>query len=80
MSNSENTSTGLTSKPDGIYFKGTYLQYRITGLTTFNLDRLKVTLKEDDPEANMPINVVLLIQYVKCFKFHWFEYFVCILD
>ncbi len=53
MSNTAQVSCELTSKSDGLYFNGTYLQYRITGLTTFNLDRLKVTLKAMLPDTTL---------------------------
>ena len=42
---SEPTTTTLQRKPDGLYLDGSTLTYRVTGLTTFNLERLKITLK-----------------------------------
>ena len=41
----------LTRTPEGIIFTGDNLTYRITGLTPYNLDRLRVTLKANPPDA-----------------------------
>lgn len=35
----------LSRSAEGLHFAGTNLSYRITGLTAYNLDRLRVTLK-----------------------------------
>jgi hypothetical protein len=40
-----NAGTGLTRKDDGLFYQGHHLQYRVTGLQSFNLDRLRITLK-----------------------------------
>jgi hypothetical protein len=39
----------LSHTPDGLSFTGEHLHYRITGLTPYNLDRLRVTLKAQQP-------------------------------
>ena len=44
MPNPEPTSA-LIKKEDGLYYTGQQLQYRITGLQTYHLDRLRITLK-----------------------------------
>jgi DNA primase len=46
-------STGacsLSRSSEGLHFAGTSLVYRITGLTAYNLDRLRVTLKANLPD------------------------------
>ena len=35
----------LSRSTEGLHFTGTSLSYRITGLTPYNLDRLRITLK-----------------------------------
>lgn len=43
----------LIKKDDGLYYEGSSLTFRISGLTSYNLDRLKVTLRAsatDKPE------------------------------
>jgi DNA primase len=49
MSQSSPSPATLQRKPDGLYFEGATLGYRITGLTTYNLERLRVTLKAVAP-------------------------------
>jgi len=39
----------LTRQPDGLFFAGSALTYRITGLTSYNLERLRVTVKAAPP-------------------------------
>jgi DNA primase len=39
------TACSLSRSAEGLQFAGTNLSYRITGLTAYNLDRLRVTLK-----------------------------------
>jgi hypothetical protein len=41
----------LSRSTEGLHFTGTSLSYRITGLTPYNLDRLRITLKANPPEA-----------------------------
>ena len=41
----------LSRSAEGLQFAGTNLFYRITGLTAYNLDRLRVTLKANPPDA-----------------------------
>ena len=41
----------LTRTPEGLIYTGTTLTYRITGLTAYNLDRLRVTLKAVTPDS-----------------------------
>jgi hypothetical protein len=38
-------SSPLIRKTDGLYYTGTFLSFRITKLSTYNLERLKITLK-----------------------------------
>ena len=45
-------SSPLIHKKDGLYFTGSFTVFRITGLTSFNLDRLKITLKAMNPEES----------------------------
>lgn len=40
-----NNTSDLIRKADGLYYTGTKLSFRITGLKSHNLDRLRVTLK-----------------------------------
>jgi len=40
----------LTRTPEGLVYTGETLSYRITGLTPYNLDRLRVTLKASSPD------------------------------
>ena len=41
----------LSRSTEGLHFTGTSLSYRITGLTPYNLDRLRITLKANPPDA-----------------------------
>lgn len=41
----------LQPRADGLYFTGAILSYRITGLTAYNLERLRVTLKANPADA-----------------------------
>ncbi|HAJ79018.1 MAG TPA: hypothetical protein DCO75_04540 [Fibrobacteres bacterium] len=41
----------LSRSSEGLHFAGTSLAYRITGLTPYNLDRLRITLKANPPDA-----------------------------
>ena len=41
----------LSRTPDGLVYTGDTLTYRITGLTAHNLDRLRVTLRANPPDA-----------------------------
>jgi DNA primase len=48
MSTTQGTSTHatrLSRTPEGLIYSGDVLAYRITGLTAYNLDRLRITLK-----------------------------------
>ena len=45
------TSCTLSRSTEGLHFAGTSLTYRITGLTSYNLDRLRITLKANPPNA-----------------------------
>lgn len=47
----------LTRTPEGIVFTGDSLIYRITGLTPYNLDRLRVTLKANPPDASATFHI-----------------------
>jgi hypothetical protein len=46
----ENNCT-LEHRADGLYFTGTLLSYRITGLSAYNLERLRITLKGHPVDA-----------------------------
>jgi hypothetical protein len=41
----------LSRSAAGLHFAGTNLSYRITGLTAYNLDRLRVTLKANPADT-----------------------------
>jgi DNA primase len=41
----------LSRTPEGLHFAGSTLAYRISGLTAYNLDRLRITLKANPPDA-----------------------------
>jgi len=43
--NPDTSNSDLIHKSDGLYYTGTKLSFRITGLKPHNLDRLKITLK-----------------------------------
>ena len=45
------TPCSLSRSSEGLHFAGTSLAYRITGLTSYNLDRLRITLKANPPDA-----------------------------
>lgn len=50
---SESTTTAaLQRRPDGLYFDGSTLTYRVTGLTSYNLERLRVTVKACTPAGS----------------------------
>jgi len=40
----------LENKADGLYFSGSALRYRVTGLTHYNLERLRITLKAESSD------------------------------
>jgi hypothetical protein len=44
-------SCRLNRSADGLHCAASKLTYRITGLTSYNLDRLRITLKAGDQEA-----------------------------
>jgi DNA primase len=48
---STNQPCSLSRSTDGLQFAGTTLSYRITGLTAYNLDRLRVTLKANPADT-----------------------------
>jgi len=41
----------LSRTPEGLFFTGASLAYRVTGLTPYNLERLRITLKANPPDA-----------------------------
>ena len=43
--NQPESASPLARRSDGLYYTGTFLSFRITKLTTYNLERLKITLK-----------------------------------
>ena len=45
------TPCNLSRNTEGLHYAGSTLAYRITGLTTYNLDRLRVTLKANPSDA-----------------------------
>jgi len=47
----------LSRSTEGLYYAGTCLTYRITGLTAYNLDRLRITLKANPPDAAATFHV-----------------------
>lgn len=50
QSNSDLSNSNITYKKDGLHYTGTKLFFRITGLKSHNLDRLKITLKASSIE------------------------------
>jgi len=50
MSPQQPPASRLCRSPEGLTFTGDTLHYRITGLTTYNLERLRVTLKASPNE------------------------------
>jgi DNA primase len=46
-----NQASRLSRSSEGLHFTGTTLTYRITGLTSYNLDRLRITLKASPQQA-----------------------------
>jgi len=48
---SRSSCAELRRSTDGLHFAGSLLTYRITGLTAYNLDRLRITLKANPPDA-----------------------------
>jgi hypothetical protein len=71
MKEQNHTSTQLGNQPvcslsrnaEGLQFAGTTLSYRITGLTPYNLDRLRVTLKANPPDAAATFHIDTLDLY-----------------
>ncbi len=57
MPTPQNQPCGLSRSAEGLHFAGTSLTYRITGLTSYNLDRLRVTLKANPPDAAATFHV-----------------------
>jgi hypothetical protein len=47
----EQAACTLSRTSEGLHFAGTSLAYRITGLTPYNLERLRITLKASPPDA-----------------------------
>lgn len=47
----------LSRSAEGLHFAGSTLTYRITGLTSYNLDRLRVTLKANPPDASTAFHI-----------------------
>jgi DNA primase len=48
---------------EGLVFNGSTLTFRITGLTPYNLDRLRITLKANPPEKLEPFHIDTLDLY-----------------
>jgi hypothetical protein len=48
---SQTQACSLSHSTEGLQFTGTTLTYRITGLTPYNLDRLRITLKANPPDS-----------------------------
>ena len=59
-----NPSCRLTYSPDGLHFHGPVIVFRINGLITYNLDRLRVTLKASLPGATTAFHIDTLDLYV----------------
>ena len=57
---SSSSGSCLNRKSDGLYFEGSTLTYRITGLTPYNLERLRINLKAFYPSkaANFHIDTL----------------------
>lgn len=52
---SKEESCKLSRSNEGLHYTASRLTYRITGLTAYNLDRLRITLKAGDPVASGPL-------------------------
>jgi len=48
--NNQPPASRLSHTPEGLIYTGDMLTYRITGLTGYNLDRLRITMKANRPE------------------------------
>ena len=53
----------LTRQSDGLYYGGSFLTYRITGLSPYNLDRLRITLKGYKPDQPASFQIDTLDLY-----------------
>jgi len=52
MPTPQSPASRLSRSPEGLFFAGDVLSYRITGLTSYNLERLRVTLKASPAEKS----------------------------
>jgi DNA primase len=59
----ENQSCKLSRTPEGLIYSGDSLTYRITGLTSYNLDRLRVTLKANPADQPATFHIDTLDLY-----------------
>jgi hypothetical protein len=66
--NNPSPTSRLTRTPEGLVFTGDSLTYRITGLTAYNLDRLRVTLKASKPDDPMTFHVDTIDLYSSRFR------------
>jgi len=53
----------LSRNTEGLHFAGEALTYRITGLTPYNLDRMRVTLKATPPDRPLEFHIDTLDLY-----------------
>jgi len=53
----EQAACNLSRTSEGLHFAGTSLAYRITGLTPYNLERLRITLKASQPDASATFHI-----------------------
>jgi hypothetical protein len=56
-SNPSSPASRLTHTHEGLIYTGESLNYRITGLTAYNLDRLRITIKANKPEEPLVFHV-----------------------
>jgi hypothetical protein len=64
----ESPASRLTHTPEGLIYTGDTLSYRITGLTAYNLERLRVTLKANLPDKPLEFHVDTIDLYSSRFR------------
>lgn len=60
---SPSPASRLSRTPEGLFFTGECLTYRVTGLTSYSLDRLRITLKAYKPEEPASFQIDTLDLY-----------------
>jgi len=68
MSVNHTESMQLTRSSEGLHYTASTLTFRITGLTGYNLDRMRVTLKANTPQSNGTFHIDTLDLYNSRFR------------